>query len=336
MSRDAPPQNPLPPDALEKWNACPACQIGLPCEKALKCILSGTYEFRKQDHWMHAWPWVDRVTRMMCYAHRDTCTLRDCEYLHEYHGHLCTGSHLHLQFIRTRRAMQRRIAGCWRSQVRAYEPEPPDTLSMFPDQSVLLDRCDMWRAILEDCQYLGMTERLMYLDDWTHTLTMMGEDRWKPLEHLPMTHVLECVRAWETNVAQYRSDILDMHGLFLQFRNGLSLQRSTGHAGMFRTNLPPVMASMPVSYWLARHHHSQLRESRLFPNLQYTVTNGQHFHYSLWLKARATMLIWPPFHFILLDRMWPHVRRVEYLNEECIGTEILERLEDYESDEVVV
>lgn len=230
--------------------------------------------------------------------------------------------------------MQRRIAGVWRSQVRAYEPDPPDTLSMFPDQSLLLDRCDLWRAILEDCQYLGMTERLMYLDDWTTTLVKMSDDRWKPLEGMPMPHVIECVLAWKINIAHYRADVLDMHELFRKTRYGLSFKRSSGHAGMFRDNLPPVLASMPVSYWLGRYHLAQLRESRLFPNLRYTITNGQHFNYALWLKARACMLIWAPFHYILMDRLWPHVRRAEYLDDEAAGTAILERLSDYDSDDV--
>ena len=148
-----------------------------------------------------------------------------------------------------------------------------------------------------------------------------------------MPHVTKCVLQWKINIAHYRADVLDMHELFRKTRYGLSLKRASGHAGMFRENLPPVLASMPVSYWLARYSLSQLRESRLFPNLRYTITNGQHFNYALWMKARSSMLIWAPFHYILLDRLWPIVRRAEYLEDERIGTEILERLTDYDSDE---
>jgi hypothetical protein len=46
------------------------------------------------------------------------------------------------------------------------------------------------------------------------------------------------------------------------------------------------------------------------------------------------MLIWAPFHYILMDRLWPHVRRAEYLDDEVAGTAILERLSDYDSDDV--
>lgn len=328
MSRNDPPRPHLPRSALDKWDACKGCMAGLPCEKALMCVLGGNFEFRKPEPMMHAWPWTDRITKMMCYTHRNTCALRDCDYLHEYHGQLCTGRSLHFQFIRTRRSIQRRVAGLLGPQVRAAELPACSPFEMYPNPSELLDRCDFWKAILEDCQYIGMQERLLYLNEWEKTL-LSGDNRWDPPDALPMTEVVRCATALKSNIAHYRADCVELKAIFNKCRLQLSSMRCAADSDlMHRENMPELLQRMPASYWLARHHIASMRESRLFASVKYTITNGMHFNWTLFEMLRAGMPPWITFHLVLLARLWPKARIAAHPTRERFGIQRYKYIDD--------
>jgi hypothetical protein len=90
---------------------------------------------------------------------------------------------------------------------------------------------------------------------------------------------------------------------------------------MDREHLPPLLQEMPVSYWLARHHIAQMRESRLYPSRTFSITSGMHFNATLWKTARAGMHGWRTFHGGMLWRLWPKVRKNGYPDDLCEGVD---------------
>jgi len=317
MARVGPERPGLPDDAKRMWDSCPTCHAGFPCERAYSAVLSDRFELRLPDPMAHAWPWTDRVTKMMCYAHRNTCALRDCMYLHEYRGQLCLGKDLHVQFIRMRRGIQRLVAGHLSSTVNALEIPAPPLLEAWATQCSLLDQCDFWQAILEDCQYIGMLERILYLDEWQKQL-LSGESRWQPPANIQMPNVVRCVNELRSNIQRYKEDCIGMKDIFFQCRLKLSGIRSwPGHTIWDEVSGP--IKSMPASYWLARHHIACMRESRMFASNSSTITSGMHWDRRLFCRCRSGMPAWNTFHLGLLSVVWPLVRKPGHLKTERYG-----------------
>jgi len=251
------------------------------------------------------WPYHMCVTHQMCYTMNQTCCLRGCPFLHEYHGSLLTGESLHRRFVQSRRCLQRLVAG-----------QPFDMLALF-DAHLAPRTCgpqepwqhmyssDFVEAILEDAQFLGMQERVTFLEDWKALLFPRGSIWAIPVEFC-MPCLQRCMRKALQDLSAAVPTTQRMSVIFATAQRTMAFNRlRLNSTGRRPPKYPAAGSEISASRWLANTHLAELRASRIYRNQAFSVTSGMHFNYFLWQRIRHTMPAWRVFHIELLADLWP-------------------------------
>lgn len=290
------------------WAASAEIQMGLVHAELISAAVSGQYYMladsgsnQVDEHW----PYHLCVTNQMCYTMTQTCCLRGCPFLHEYHGKLLTGEMLHRRFVQARRCIQRLVAG-----------QPFDMLAYF-DSNIApgirgpqepwehVYSSDFVAAIIEDAQYLGMQERVTFLEDWKALLFPRG-GVWAVPPEFALPTLQSCLQNALHALTTAVHQTLKMSEFFASAQRAVGSNRLRMNSrGRRPLNYPAAGHEMSAGRWLANAHLGELRAARIYRNQAFSVTPGMHFNYFLWQRIRHTMPAWRVFHIELLADLWP-------------------------------